>query len=199
MRIGYGRIYPTDHDREEQHQALSASDCQRIFVDDTRETGAAQPQLTNALEDLDADDALVVTSLDRLARHATALVDHTTAIDDRGAHLHILDKQIHTEQDPERIFLRTIEALDDVNSTGRSQRIRSGITKAAATGRRPGRPPIKTSKKIKVIEDLLFAKDEHGNRRHTITEIARDARVSRATVYRYIDLFKEAGAKPLEE
>lgn len=198
MRIGYGRIYPTDTDPEEQHGALAASDCQRIFFDDSRETGAAQPQLTKALEDLAAGDTLVVTSLDRLARHATALVDHVTAIDARNAHLHILDKQIHTELDAERIFLRTIEALDGVNTTGRSHRIRTGIAKSADNGKRPGRPEIKFSKKQKVIVELLYAKDEHGNRRYTVTEIAREARVSRATVYRYIDRFENAGADVLE-
>lgn len=198
MRIGYGRIYPTDPDPEEQHEALTEGDCQRIFVDDARETGAAQPQLTRTLEVLAAGDTLVVTSLDRLARHATALVDHVTAIDDRGAHLHILDKQIHTGQDPERIFLRTIQSLDDVNTTGRSQRIRSGIKKASSTGRRPGRPPIKNSKILKVVMDLYGAADEHGNRLYTVTEIAQRARVSRATVYRYIDLYNDTGRPALE-
>lgn len=198
MRIGYGRIYPTDTDPEGQHENLAESDCQRVFVDDVRETGAAQPQLAAALEALDTDDTLVVTSLDRLARHATALVDHVTGIDKIGAYLHILDKQIHTEQDPERIFLRTIQSLDDVNTTGRSQRIRSGIAKAAANGKRPGRPEIKMSKRIAVIQELVFAKDEHGNRRYTVTEIARHARVSRATVYRYIDKFKDVGGTVLE-
>lgn len=192
MRIGYGRIYPTDPGPAEQDTSLTFSDCQRIFVDDTRETGAAQPQLIQALDDLNAGDTLVVTSLDRLARHATALVDLVTAIDERDAYLHILDKQLHTEQDPERIFLRTIQALGDVNTTGRSQRIRSGIAKAAANGKRPGRPMVKADKFIRIMEELLREKDEHGNRRHTITEIAREARVSRATVYRYKALFEEA-------
>ncbi|PTM85350.1 recombinase family protein [Dietzia psychralcaliphila] len=199
MRIGYGRIYPTDPDPEEQHEALTESDCQRILVDDARETGAAQPKLATALDDLDAGDTLVVSSLDRLARNPAVLVDHVTAIDERGAYLHILNRQIHTGQDPERIFLRTIEALGDVNTIGRSQRIRAGIAKAATNGRRPGRPMIKAPKLEKVLRKLLSEKDEHGHRRHTITEIAREARVSRATVYRYIDLFKEHGVPVLED
>lgn len=198
MRIGYGRIYPTDPHPEDQRQALSEDDCQRIVIDDARETGAAQPQLENALADLNAGDTLVVTSLDRLARHATALVNHVIAIDEHKAHLHILDKQLHTGHDPDRIFLRTVHALDDVNTTGRSQRIRSGIKKASSTGRRPGRPPIKNSKAVKIVMDLYFEADEHGNRRYTITEIAQRARVSRATVYRYIDRFNATGHPSLE-
>ena len=198
MRIGYGRIYPTDTDPEHQHEALADTNCQQIFLDDARETGAAQPQLATALGGLNAGDTLVVTSLDRLARHADALVNKVTAIDARGAHLHILDQHIHTGHDPERIFLRTIEALDDVNTIGRSQRISSGITKAASTGRRPGRPPIKNNDAATIITALYFEKDEHGNRLHTIAEIARRARVSRATVYRYIDDLKDFGREPLE-
>lgn len=198
MQIGYGRIYPTDTDPEHQHEALADTNCQQIFLDDARETGAAQPQLATALENLNPGDTLVVTSLDRLARHATALVDHVAAIDARNAHLHILDKQLHTELDAERIFLRTILALDDVNTIGRSHRIRTGIAKSADNGKRPGRPQIKFSKKQKVIMELLYAKDEHGNRRYTVTEIAREARVSRATVYRYIDRFENVGASVLE-
>lgn len=195
MRIGYGRIYPTDPDPEDQHKTLAVNDCPRILVDDARETGAAQPRLSTAIDDLGTGDTLVVTSLDRLARHADALVNKVTAIDARGAHLHILDQHIHTGHDPECIFLRTIDALDAVNTTGRSQRIRSGIAKAIATGKRPGRPPIKTSTRDKIIQGLYLEKDEHGNRRHTVTEIAREARVSRATVYRWIDLFKSGGVE----
>lgn len=198
MRIGYGRIYPTDPHPESQHEALTDGDCQQIVIDDTNETGAAQPQLENVLADLNAGDTLVVTSLDRLARHATALVNHVIAIDEHKAHLHILDKQLHTGHDADRIFLRTIHALDDVNTTGRSQRIRSGIKKASSTGRRPGRPPIKNSKAIKIVTDLYLEADEHGNRRYTITEIAQRARVSRATVYRYIDLYNATGHPSLE-
>ena len=51
---------------------------------------------------------------------------------------------------------------------------------------------VKADKFIRIMEELLREKDEHGNRRHTITEIAREARVSRATVYRYKALFEEA-------
>ena len=198
MRIGYGRIYPTDPNPEHQRQALSEADCQRVVIDDARKTGAAQPQLEKALADLTPGDTLVVTSLDRVARHATALVAHVAAIDEHQAHLHILDKQIHTELDAERIFLRTIRALDDVNTTGRSQRIRTGIKKATSTGRRPGRPPIKNNKVLQIVVELYFEADEHGNRRYTITEIAQRARVSRATVYRYLDLYKDAGRPALE-
>lgn len=198
MRIGYGRIYPTDPNPEHQRQTLSEADCKLVVIDDARETGAAQPELENALAELNAGDTLVVTSLDRLARHATALVSHVTGIDEGKAHLHILDKQIHTGNDPERIFLRTIRALDDVNTTGRSQRIRTGIKKATSTGRRPGRPPIKNNKVLQIVVELYFEADEHGNRRYTITEIAQRARVSRATVYRYLDLYKDAGRPALE-
>lgn len=199
MRIGYGRIYPTDTDPEHQHEALAATNCQQIFLDDARETGAAQPQLATALENLNPGDTLVVTSLDRLARHATALVDHVTAIDARNAHLHILDKQLHTELDAERIFLRTILALDDVNAIGRSHRIRSGIKRASDTGRQPGRPRIKNEKVYQIVKELYSEADEHGNRRYTITEIAQRARVSRATVYRYLDLYNHAGHPALEK
>lgn len=198
MRIGYGRIYPTDTDTEHQHEALAATNCQQIFLDDARETGAAQPQLATALENLNPGDTLVVTSLDRLARHATALVDHVTALDARNAHLHVLDKKLHTELDAERIFLRTILALDDVNTIGRSHRIRSGIKKASSTGRRPGRPRIKNEKVYQIVKELYSEADEHGNRRYTVTEIARRARVSRATVYRYIDLYNATGHSTLE-
>ena len=198
MKIGYGRIYPTDPNPDSQHEALSESDCQLIVIDDARETGAAQPQLGSVLTDLNAGDTLVVTSLDRLARHAAALVNHVTAIDARKAHLHILDNQIHTGHDPERIFLRTVQSLEDVNTIGRSQRIRSGIKKASSTGRRPGRPPIGNSQIVKIVMDLYNSADEHGNRLYTVTEIAQRARVSRATVYRYIELFNNSGHPFLE-
>ena len=100
---------------------------------------------------------------------------------------------------PLRMPLRTIEALDGVNTIGRSQRIRSGIKKASDTGRQPGRPRIKNDKVYQIVTELYFEADEHGNRRYTITEIAQRARVSRATVYRYLDLYNHAGHPALEK
>ncbi|MET3862544.1 DNA invertase Pin-like site-specific DNA recombinase [Dietzia sp. 2505] len=192
MRIGYERIYPSDPDPARQSAALTDAGCMSIYTDDTRQTGAAQPQLTAALEHLRPGDTLTVTSLDRLAHHNKALVTHVAHIEDLSAHLHILDSDLHTRNDPDHIFFRTIAAIDEVNTTGRSQRIRRSITTAKEQGRRPGRPTIKKSKKIDAIILLAVQLDEHGNRRHTITDIARKTGVSRATVYRYINEYKLA-------
>ena len=71
MRIGYERIYPSDPDYAEQHNALADSGCMAIYTDDMRQTGAAQPQLAAALEHLRPGDTLTVTSLDRLAHNGT--------------------------------------------------------------------------------------------------------------------------------
>lgn len=188
MRIGYERIYPSDPDYAEQHSALADSGCMTIYTDDMRQTGAAQPQLAAALEHLRPGDTLTVTSLDRLAHNGTNLVTHISQIEDLGAHLHILDNELDTHDDPDRIFFRTIAAVHDVNSTGRSQRIRRSINNAKKQGKRPGRPTIKTDALVETIKLLVHDLDEHGNRQHTIADIARQTGVSRASIYRYLKL-----------
>lgn len=190
MRIGYERIYPSDPDPTSQTSALTDAGCLTIYTDDTEQTGAAQPQLAAALERLRPGDTLTVTTLDRLAHHSTTLVKHVAQLEELSAHLHVIDIDIDTRDDPERIFFRTIAALGHVNTTGRSQRIRRSITTASSQGRRPGRPTIKQSKKVDAITLLAFELDEYGNRRHTIADIARKTGVSRATVYRYIDEYR---------
>lgn len=187
MRIGYGRIYPTDQDTDSQHTALAIAGCDTVYTDDIRTTGTGQPQLAHAIEQLTAHDILTVTSLDRLAHRATDLATHITAIDDRCAHLHILDQHLNTVDDPTRIFFRAITALGQVNTQGRTQRNWTTYKAIVNSHKRPGRPPLNPRIR-RTILTLLDDVDEHGNRRHTIAEIARQARVSRTTVYRYMDI-----------
>lgn len=187
MRIGYGRIYPTDQDPDSQNAALADAGCDAVYTDDIRATGIGQPQLAEAIEQLTADDTLTITSLDRLAHRATNLVTHITAINERHAHLHILDQHLTTAEDPTQIFFRTITALGQVNIQGQHQRNSSTYKALGSSGKRPGRPPL-NPKIGQTVYALLNDIDEHGNRRHTIAEIARQARVSRSTVYRYMDI-----------
>lgn len=187
MRIGYGRIYPTDQDADSQNTALAAVGCDTVYTDDIRATGIGQPQLAEALEQLAADDMLTVTSLDRLAHRATDLVTHVRAIDERNAHLHILDRDLNTAQDPARTFFETIAALGQVNMVGRLERHWPTYMAIAFNQKRSGRPPLDPAIQRRVSA-LLGDVDEHGNRRHSISEIARQARVSRSTVYRYMEI-----------
>lgn len=188
MRIGYGRVYPRDQGVDDQDIALTESGCELVYIDDISATGAGQPQLARAIEHLAAGDILTVTSMDRLAHRVTTLVTHVAAIDERHAHLHVLDQDLNTADDPTRIFFRTITALDQVNMGGRLQRNWTTYMAMGNSRRRPGRPSLNPSIQRKVFA-LLGDVDEHGNRRHTIAEVARQARVSRSTVYRYMDVF----------
>src|SRR4051812_34651322 len=74
MKLGYARVSTEDQRLEIQRTRLTEAGCGRLFEE--RISGAARqrPALERLLEELRAEDILVVTRLDRLARSTSELL-----------------------------------------------------------------------------------------------------------------------------
>jgi DNA invertase Pin-like site-specific DNA recombinase len=75
MRIGYGRVSTRDQNPAAQRDALTAAQCDQVFIDKASGKLARRPELDKAL--LSANrigDQLVVTKLDRLGRSLEHLI-----------------------------------------------------------------------------------------------------------------------------
>jgi len=67
------------------------------------------------------------------------------------------------------------------------ERTKAGLQAARARGRLGGRPKaLNTPKKIAIAQSL------YDDKNHTIDEICKTLNISRATLYRYIDVKKKA-------
>lgn len=88
MRIGYGRVSTHDQHPEAQHDALTAADCEQIFIDTASGKLARRPELDKALLSTNrAGDQLVVTKLDRLGRSLENLIELSNTLQVRGVDL----------------------------------------------------------------------------------------------------------------
>ena len=60
------------------------------------------------------------------------------------------------------------------------ERTQAGLVAARARGRKGGRPKVLTGKQLSIAQDLY-------EKRHPIAEICRTLKVSKATLYRYVN------------
>lgn len=74
-KIGYARVSTVGQSLEAQIEQLSGHGCERIFQEKISGAKADRPQLAKLVAFLEADDILVVTRLDRLARSTFDLLN----------------------------------------------------------------------------------------------------------------------------
>ena len=79
-----------DQDLRLQRAALTEAGCRRIFEEKQSGANRVRPELTRMLDQLRADDIVVVTRLDRLARSTRDLLDIAEKLNEAGAGLRSL-------------------------------------------------------------------------------------------------------------
>ena len=74
MKLGYARVSTEDQRLDLQRARLKESGCGKLFEEKISGTARGRPALERLLQELRADDILVVTRLDRLARSTAELL-----------------------------------------------------------------------------------------------------------------------------
>ena len=74
MKLGYARVSTDDQRLDLQRVRLNEAGCSRLFEEKISGTARQRPALERLLQELRADDLLVVTRLDRLARSTAELL-----------------------------------------------------------------------------------------------------------------------------
>ena len=119
MLIGYCRSTPVERldplgldgsGVQNQERVLRAAGCRKFFIDSS-ETSRKASQKDAALSFMREGDVLVVTSVDRVARSASELMDVIEQLSDHGASLRVLmfGGAVLNTSDPD--CRRTIEVL----------------------------------------------------------------------------------------
>ena len=176
MLIGYARVSTQEQSPDLQTDALSASGCDRIFVDRMSGARANRPELAAALSHCRAGDTLVVWKLDRLGRTVRQLVAFVEELADRDIQFRSLSDSIDTGTPAGRFFFHVMAALAEMERGLIQERTRAGLEAAKARGRQGGRPTKLTEEQI--THARLLAET------HSIADVARSFGVSRSTLYR---------------
>lgn len=190
MLVGYARTSTLDQvaGLAGQQRDLSAAGCERVFVEQVSSVDTAQRSaLADALAFCRAGDTLVVTRLDRLARSVAHLMDIVKSLDAKGVALRILGMDIDTATPTGKLMLAILGGVAEFEREIMLERQREGIAKAKAAGKYLGRKP---TARAKAADILRLQREGLG-----ATDIARQLRIGRASVYRILSDHAAGGAK----
>ncbi|MGG2109662.1 recombinase family protein [Lysinibacillus pakistanensis] len=153
---GYARVSTQSQELESQIQALENEEATVIFQEKFTGTKTDRPQLNKLLGALQANDKLVVTKLDRLARNTKEGIEIIESLFNKGVRVHVLNLGLLEDTTIGRFFLQTLLAVAEMERNLIVERTQEG--KAIAKQNpdyREGRKKVYTSKQLDHAMGLL--------------------------------------------
>lgn len=178
MLIGYARISRPDQSLDLQVDALKQAGCDKIFYDVASGSKTERQELDKALTYLRQGDILVCWKLDRLGRSLKHLIELTSELQTRNIGLKSLQENIDTTTASGKLFFHLFGALAEFERELIRERTNAGLAAARARGRKGGRRPKYSDKKIAAAMQLAAATDD------PIAQVCESLGISRATYYR---------------
>ncbi len=187
MIYGYARVSTDGQSVDAQVKALHAAGCEKVFRETASGARSDRAQLRRALDQLDKDDVLMVTRLDRLARSTRDLLNTLATIAEKKAGLRSLaDTWADSTTAHGRLMLTVLGGLAEFERELTRARRGEGRERAKARGVKMGRKPKLTPHQIREAIRRRDAGDE------TLADIGRSYNVSHSTISR----LNPAGGSP---
>lgn len=186
MKFGYARCSTLDQNLDWQIDALMKEGCDRIFQEKFTGTRKDRPELLRMLDMLREGDTVIICELTRLSRSVKDLFDLVERVEKAGANIKSLKEPwLDTTTPQGRLLFTIFSGVSQFERELIRERTMEGLASARARGRMGGRP----GKDKKVVEQALTLYD---SRAYSVDEISKTTGISRATLYKYINLRKEA-------
>src|SRR5213080_637709 len=187
MLIGYARVSTQDQTLNLQKDALKKLGCNKIFTDTASGAKAERKGLEEALEYVREGDTLVVWRLDRLGRSLKHLIETITELNNRKIGFKSIQESIDTTTSGGKLIFHVFGALAEFERDIIRERTQAGLAAARARGRMGGRP-----KKLGTPTKVAMARALYDDHSHSIADICKSLGISRATLYRYLDVPADA-------
>jgi DNA invertase Pin-like site-specific DNA recombinase len=181
MLIGYARVSTQDQTLNLQQDALQKAGCGKIFTDTVSGAKPERVGLEEALNYVRKGDTLVVWRLDRLGRSLPHLITTMTDLEERGIGFKSLTENIDTTTSGGKLIFHIFGALAEFERNLIRERTNAGLTAARERGRIGGRPKALTPRQIRIAQSL------YDDPKNSIPEICRTLKISKVTLYRYIN------------
>ena len=187
MLISYEKVSKSDNSQvlDLQIDALTNSGVkeENIYSDKISGSKDERPGLENCLKALREDDILVVYKLDRLGRNLKHLIQTVEDLTKRKIGFKVLSGQgvnIDTTTPAGKMIFSIFGALAEFERELIRERTIAGITAARARGRMGGRKFNLTKAQVRLAEASMK------NRDTSVTELCKELKITRATLYKYI-------------
>lgn len=187
---GYARC-STNEDRQDidrQTRELKKHGAEKVWLEYEHGDAASKEQQALMLETARPGDTIVTLEVSRLARSTKQLCEIIDIIREKRLRLVIvgsitLDCRNGNPDPMTEAFLQIAGVFSQLELSMIRSRVRSGVENARAKGKRLGRPPVCAER---VPEQFLRYYPRYQSGSINISELARLARVSRPTAYRYL-------------
>jgi DNA invertase Pin-like site-specific DNA recombinase len=176
-RIGYGRVSSRDQHLDIQRSRLA--DCDKVFLEIGSGASDKRPQLQACLDYMRAQDVLVVTRLDRLARSVLHLHQIHQTLQQKQVELEVLDQHLETSTSTGRLMFGMLSIIAQFELELRAERQREGITKAHERGVHFGRTKRLTPEEADELRQLRADGV-------SVAALTRRYLMTRTSVYRYL-------------
>jgi len=185
MIIGYARVSTRDQKLDRQLDALKAAGCEKIYSEKISGKTKKRPEFIKLQEQLRADDIIVVTKLDRLARSLSDLVSIMADLNKLGVGFRSLGESIDLSTPAGRMQMGLFAIVAEFERELISQRTKDGLKRAKARGRVGGRPAaLEEFKRLELIKRVELND-------LSLPKVGELFGVSRATVNRIMKKHRE--------
>jgi len=187
MLIGYARVSKNDGTQtlDLQIDALKEHGVnqQHIYTDKTSGKNDKRDGLENCLKALRDGDNLVVWKLDRLGRNLKHLISTVEELENRNIGFKVLTGKganIDTTTSAGKMVFAIFAALAEFERELIRERITAGLNAARARGRKGGRKFQLTKAQVRLAQVAMK------NRDTSVTELCKELKITRPTLYRYV-------------
>ena len=186
MKLGYARCSTLDQNLDWQIDALTKEGCDRIFQEKFTGTRKDRPELLRMMDMLREGDTVIICELTRLSRSVKDLFDLVEQVEKAGANIKSLKEPwLDTTTPQGRLLFTIFSGVSQFERELIRERTMEGLASARARGRMGGR----SGKDKKTIDQALTLYD---SKAYSVDEISKTTGISRATLYKYVNLRKEA-------
>lgn len=184
MKFGYARVSTDQQITDRQLDALRAYGVDEIYEEKISGTLSSRAKLNELLSKLRAGDTVVVYELKRLGRNTKQLLQLAEYFEHTGVDFVSLTEQIDTTTPMGRFVFTTWCALAQLDRDIIVENTKSGLAAAKARGHSGGRPTTNPS-------TVATALKMYDSGKFTITEITKQTKISKSTLYHYLNKRKE--------
>jgi DNA invertase Pin-like site-specific DNA recombinase len=182
LKIGYARVSTGLQNLNLQEDRLNQYGCEKIFSDHISGSRSKRPGLDKAIEFARSGDTIVVWRLDRLGRNMEDLITLVNELNNRGVSFHSLEENITMDKSSStgQLLFHLFAAFAEFERNLILERSSAGRMAARARGRYGGRPEKLNKQDLTLLKTLY----DMGT---PIKTIAEQWKVSRTTIYRYLN------------
>lgn len=184
MRLfGYARVSTSQQSLDGQVKALKAEGVKahRIFTDKVSGSHVHRQGLSLLRIKVEEGDVILVKKLDRLGRDTADMIQLIKEFDSLGVAIRFLDDGISTEGSMGKMVVTILSAVAEAERQRILERTNEGRLEAKAKGVKFGRKPSIDRRQVRTLH-------EEG---HGATDIARELKIGRSTVYKILQESEE--------